>query len=197
MKVRDSGMPDREIWQTFFDPPAILKSLGLSEGCRNAADFGCGYGTFAIPAAKQIRGTLYAFDVEPVMIAASERYAAQERLHNIRLCLRDFVSEGTGLAAAAVDYVMLFNILHAEDPLRLLREARRILLPGGKIGVLHWNYDPQTPRGPPMSIRPKPEDCRRWVEEAGFAIEKPHVDFPPYHYGILAGKGFLPPSGDL
>jgi len=188
MKVRESGMPEPDLWHKFFDSVAILEAMGLTETMTNAVDFGCGYGTFAIPAAKQIRGTLYGFDLDPAMIAASERYAAQEHVRNVRLYLRDFVADGTGLDAATVDYAMLFNILHAEDPLRLLREAYRILGPGGKVGVIHWNYDPKTPRGPPMSMRPKPEDCRRWIEEAGFVIEKPLVDLPPYHFGILARK---------
>lgn len=188
MKVRESGMPEPDLWHTFFDPAAVLKAMGLTDRMENAADFGCGYGTFAIPAAKRIRGTLYGFDLDPAMIAASTRHADQEHVRNVRLSLRDFVADGTGLDAAAVEYAMLFNILHAEDPLRLLREAHRILAPGGKVGVIHWNYDPQTPRGPPMSMRPKPDDCRRWIEETGFAIEKPHIDLPPYHYGIVAGK---------
>jgi SAM-dependent methyltransferase len=160
MKVRESGMPEPDLWHTFFDPDAILKAMGLTDSVGNAADFGCGYGTFAIPAAKQVRGTLYGFDLDPAMIEASERYAEREHVRNVRLFLRDFVADGTGLDAATVDYAMLFNILHAEDPLRLLREAYRILGPGGKVGVIHWNYDPKTPRGPPMSMRPKPEDCR-------------------------------------
>jgi len=122
------------------------------------------------------------------MIAASERYAVQQNVRNVRLCLRDFAAKGTGLDAGSVDYAMLFNILHAEDPLRLLREANRILAPGGRVAVIHWNYDPKTPRGPPMAIRPRPADCRKWIKEAGFVIETEHIDLPPYHYGILARK---------
>ena len=190
MKVRESGMPGPDLWHTFFDPAAILDAMGLTEHVVDAVDFGCGYGTFAIPAAKRIRGTLHGFDIDPAMIEASERYAEQQNARNVRLSLRDFVAEGTGLDAASVDYVLLFNILHAEDPLRLLREAYRILSPGGKVAVIHWNYDPKTPRGPSMSVRPKPKDCRRWIEETGFMIEEGHIDLPPHHYGILARKGY-------
>ncbi len=43
---------------------------------------------------------------------------------------------------------MLFNILHAAESGALLAEARRVLKVGGKLGVMHWNYDPTTPRGP-------------------------------------------------
>lgn len=188
MKVRESGMPPAEKWHTFFDPDWILTVMGLTGDARDAVDFGCGYGTFAILAAKRIQGTLHGFDIDPAMIKASERRAEQENIRNVRLHLRDFAAVGTGLDAESVDYVMLFNILHAKDPLRLLRETNRILAPGGHVGVIHWNYDPKTPRGPPMAIRPRPADCRRWIKEAGFLIEKAHVDLPPYHYGILARK---------
>jgi hypothetical protein len=39
-----------------------------------------------------------------------------------------------------------------------------------------------------MAMRPRPADCRRWLEAAGFVIETAHIDLPPYHYGILARK---------
>lgn len=188
MKVRESGMPEAEIWRSFFKPGIILDALKLTSDIRDAADFGCGYGTFTIPASKRIQGALYSFDIDPLMIKTSKRLAKRENAHNVRLSLRDFVTNGTGLKAASVDYVMLFNILHAEDPISLLREAWRILAPGGRAGVIHWNYDPETPRGPPMAIRPRPADCRRWIKEAGFVIEKKHINLPPYHYGILARK---------
>jgi ubiquinone/menaquinone biosynthesis C-methylase UbiE len=38
----------------------------------NVADFGFGYGTFTIPAAKIISGKIYAFDIEPEMIEAEK-----------------------------------------------------------------------------------------------------------------------------
>ena len=90
----------------------------------------------------------------------------------------------------SVDYVMLFNILHHADPIALLVEAHRILRAGGKAGVIHWNYDPQTPRGPGMDIRPKPFDMRKWILQAGFQLsEDRFIDLPPYHYGFVARKG--------
>ena len=45
---------------------------------------------------------------------------------------------------------------------------------------IHWNYDPSTPRGPSMSIRPRPEDCRDWAEAAGFRLLAPGIiNLPP------------------
>ncbi|MDP3143663.1 MAG: class I SAM-dependent methyltransferase, partial [Candidatus Omnitrophota bacterium] len=84
----------------------------------------------------------------------------------------------------SVDYAMLFNILHLENPVGLLRETERILKKGGKVGITHWNYDPTTPRGPSMDIRPKPEQCIEWAGKAGFA-DPQQFDLKPYHYGIV------------
>ena len=41
---------------------------------------------------------------------------------------------------------MLFNILHAHERLAMLNEAWRVLAAGGKLAVIHWSYDPSTPR---------------------------------------------------
>ncbi|MFZ2655705.1 MAG: class I SAM-dependent methyltransferase [Victivallales bacterium] len=189
MKVRESDMPEEGLWKSFFSPDAILDEMGLSGNMRDAVDFGCGYGTFAIPAAKRIQGILHGFDMDPVMVEASQRFAEQRELGNVRLHLRDFMAKGTGLPGASVDYAMLFNILHAENPVGLLSEAFRILNDGGIAGIMHWNYDPETPRGPPMDIRPRPEQCVQWAESAGFIIARKDISLPPYHYGIVAKKG--------
>jgi len=187
MKVRESGMPDEGLWETFFTPEKILQVLGFTQSVRDAADFGCGYGTFTIPAAKIISGTLYAIDIEPDMIERVREKAEKLGIHNIRYILRDFIAEGSGLGDNSVDYVMLFNILHDERPNRILKEGFRILKPGGKVGIIHWNYDNTTPGGPPMEIRPRPEQVRQWANDAGFRY-KNICDLKPYHYGFVFEK---------
>lgn len=184
MKGRESGMPQKEMWEQFFDPLKVLKTLGLNEKISDAVEFGCGYGTFTIPAARVVKGTVYAIDMEADMIRATAQEAEKAGLRNVKTILRDFMADGTGLKDESVDYVMLFNILHIEHPEILLNESHRILKPGGKLGIIHWNYDPATPRGPSMDIRPKPRQCVVWAEEAGFINPQRH-DLPPYHYGIV------------
>ena len=185
MKIRESGMPDEEMWDRFFCASDILSSLGLSADCGDLVEFGCGYGTFTVPAARVIRGTVHAIDIEPEMIAFTRSKAEAAGIGNVRTSLRDLAQDGTGLPNASVDYAMLFNILHAEFPVGLLREAHRVVSPGGQAGIIHWNYDAGTPRGPLMEIRPRPEQCRAWAEEAGFEVVSDGViDLPPYHYGI-------------
>ena len=109
-------------------------------------------------------------------------------MRNVQLLLRDFVAAGTGLAGASVGYAMLFNILHAEQPHILLREAFRVLSPAGTVAVIHWIHDPATPRGPDLAIRPRPEQCQAWLQDAGFNLVKSLVSLPPYHFGIVGRK---------
>jgi SAM-dependent methyltransferase len=185
MKTRESGMPEEAIWRGFFDPPTILAKLGLTSDCRNVVDFGCGYGTFTVPAARIVQGTVFAFDIEAEMVEATRCKAEIAHAKNVEVMPRDFAAAGTGLPEASVDYVMLFNILHADERLTLLREAWRVLRADGKLGIIHWNYDSSTPRGPSMEIRPRPEQCRSWAEQVGFELLPPGlVDLPPYHYGF-------------
>ena len=187
MKVRESGMPEENMWEDFFSPDDILKTMGITHKIGNVAEFGWGYGTFTIPTAEIVRGKVYAMDIEPEMIEATKRKAEDNKLSNVETMLRDFVSDGSGLEDESVDYVMLFNILHAEEPHKLIREAYRILRPNGKLGVIHWNYDSTTPRGPPMGIRPKPEQVIGWAIDADF--NNPiRYDLKPYHYGVVLTK---------
>lgn len=181
-------MPEEERWETFFDPDIILTELGLDETSQVVVDMGCGYGTFAIPAARRISGVVHAIDIEPDMVQVCKAKAAEARITNIDCLERDFVTYGTSLPDNSADYVMLFNILHAENPVHLLKEAYSILKAGGKVGVIHWNYDPTTPRGPSMEIRPRPEQCQAWIQLAGFQLIRPLINLPPYHYGMVGQK---------
>lgn len=187
MKGRESGMPDKQMWEGFFNPPDVLSTMGISDKVKDVAEFGCGYGTFTIPAAQVISGWIYAYDIEEDMVRITKLEAENARLKNVKAILRDIIAGGTGLEGNSVDYVMLFNILHLENPAILLSEAKRILRKTGKLGIIHWNYDPTTPRGPSMEIRPRPEDCIKWAKEAGFENPRQY-DLKPYHYGIVLRK---------
>jgi SAM-dependent methyltransferase len=191
MKGRESGMPDEDYWDSFFQPEGILDRLLVSQGgCYNLVEFGCGYGTFSLPAAKRTRGTFTALDIEPVMVELVAERAKADGLLNVRTELRDFVEHGAGVPDCSQGHAMVFNLLHIEDPLTLLREAYRTLRPGAILSVIHWRSDIETPRGPPLAIRPKPEQCASWLSEAGFDSVV-HVDLgpsAPFHFGLLAQR---------
>jgi SAM-dependent methyltransferase len=186
---RESGMPVEEDWDAFFDADtAIERIFGSKAIDGDVVDFGCGYGTFTIPAAVRTRGTLTALDIDPLMVELVEEKAARLGVKNINGVVRDFLSEGTGLADASQMHAMVFNLLHIEDPLALLAEVRRIVRRNGSASVVHWRSDIPTPRGPPLEIRPSPEQCRDWLQEAGFSTVTTIdvADACPYHFALLA-----------
>jgi len=185
-KGRESGMPPLELWETFFDPAAILETLGCRELRSDCIKFGCGYGTFTIAAAPQVSGTIYALDIDAAMVEATAARVRQAALKNVVVEQRDLTVDGCGRPGGTASFVMLFNLLHIENPVNLLRQAHRVLRPGGLAGVTHWKVDANTPRGPTLEIRPRPEQCRAWGEEAGLRCVR-YQDLPasPWHWGMV------------
>jgi SAM-dependent methyltransferase len=182
-------MPAVEQWESYFDVVGILESLGCRDSSGDAIEFGCGYGTFTIPLARRTLGTIFALDIDPVMVTATAARSLQSGLKNIIIEQRDFVAQGCGRESGSVCLVLLFNILHIEDPVSLLKEAHRALRPGGTVAVIHWNHDIGTPRGPPLEIRPRPEQCRAWGEQAGLRwVRDQALPGSPWHWGMLLKK---------
>lgn len=186
MKGRESGMPVEEYWESFFDASCIVRKLDCAASVLGLVEFGCGYGQFTLPGARIAKGPIFALDIEPDMVTTVGRKAREEGLGNVSVELRDFVEHGTGRPDASVDYAMLFNILHIEGPVGLLKEARRILVPGGKVGIIHWRSDIETPRGPSLEIRPKPQECCAWGDAAGLTLVRSEpLSCCSYHFGLV------------
>jgi SAM-dependent methyltransferase len=184
-KGRESGMPAEAYWQTFFNPMCILDKLDCA-GPYDVVEFGCGYGLFTVPAAKLVSGVVYALDIDPQMVAATTARAAETGCANVIAQERDFLADGSGRQDGSAGYAMLFNILHVEKPIALLQEAYRALAPGGNVGIIHWKKDAATPRGPSLSIRPSPTQCRSWAEQAGFQfVRYEDLHCCSWHWGMV------------
>ena len=99
-------MPEEAYWQTFYDADCIVEKLGCAkEKKERIAEFGSGYGTFTFPAAKRTSGAVYAFDIEPELVALVQRKAQEDGLPNVRAEVRDFVAQGTGLPGGVVSVI--------------------------------------------------------------------------------------------
>ena len=123
MKVRDSGMAEEAAWECLFDVPLILDRLRIDGDLGDVTELGCGYGTFTIPIARRIAGRVLTFDIDRAMVDRTRRRADENGLTNVRCEVRDILKEGYGLVDGSVDACLLFNILHLENPVDLLRES--------------------------------------------------------------------------
>jgi 2-polyprenyl-3-methyl-5-hydroxy-6-metoxy-1,4-benzoquinol methylase len=83
MKARETGMPDEQTWDQFFDPNSILNGLGICNLTGTIVVIGCGYGTFTIPAAQTTQGKVYALDIENKMVMTTQEKARRAGLRNI------------------------------------------------------------------------------------------------------------------
>lgn len=191
MKLRESGMPEETYWESLFNIELILDRLQINASLRDVAELGCGYGTFTVPVAKRISGTLETIDIDPDMVNRTRERAKEAGLQSVRCRVQDVLKEGFPSQDASQDACLLFNILHGEEPVKILREAARIVRPGGWVLVVHWRWDIETPRGPSPEIRPEPDQIVEWARQTEeLHSEGPVIDLPPWHYGLrIAVKG--------
>ena len=185
MKLRESGMPAEDYWETLLNPEAILARFELGATTGDVVELGCGYGTFTLPLARRIAGSVHAFDIDGAMLERTTTRAAQAGVKNITATLRDVLARGYGLPGETCDAGLLFNILHCESPFELLRETARVVRPGGTLAVIHWRTDIATPRGPSADIRPPPDKIAEWAKAVEvLRLTEGPFELPPYHYGM-------------
>lgn len=188
MKVNDSGMPEETYWESLFDIAAVLDAFELDHRVGDVAELGCGYGTFTLPVARRVSGTVRTFDIEPEMAARTAERAKQRGVSNVAVAVRDVLAEGFGLPDDSCDACLLFNILHCDHRARLLAEAARVVGPHGGVHVIHWRSDIETPRGPALSIRPTPATIVASAAEAGLSAG-PVQWLGRWHYGVTLRRG--------
>jgi len=191
MTIRESGMPNVDHWESLFVPAALLDALDFGQSLGDIADFGCGYGTFTLALAERAAGAVYAIDSDSAMLQLTVDRSRAAGRSNVVPIESDLLAHGSSLAAASVDGVIIAHLLHGEDAenVALLAEACRVLRPHGSLGVIHWRRDVETPRGPPLAIRPDLDQIAAWVEEAGFPADG--IDrriLGVYHWGILGRR---------
>ena len=190
MKFRDSGMPPEELWTTFFNPEDIISKMEIDQGIGTLLDVGCGYGTFLFPLSKILNSKIIGIDIDDEMINICRDKIKNDNTLNIEFINGDISTDNTIKALdkykGKIDYVTLFNILHCEEPTKLLKDVYNILNKSGRIGIIHWKYE-KTPRGPSMDIRPTPEKIINWASDTGFTLIN-QCELQPYHYGLVFVK---------
>ena len=116
----------------------VMDILGISSG-KTVADIGAGSGWFSVRAAKRVgdAGTVYAVDINPDAIRYIESRIRKENLHNVKPVLG---KPDDPLLPAKVNAVLLLKTYHeVSQPIMLLRNLRRSLEMGARIGVIDRN----------------------------------------------------------
>lgn len=116
----------------------VMDILAIAPG-KTVADIGAGSGWFTVRAARRIgeSGTVYAVDINPEAIRYIESRIRKENLHNVKPVVG---KPDDPLLPAKVDAVLLLKTYHeVAQPITLLRNLRRSLASGARIGVIDRN----------------------------------------------------------
>jgi len=150
-------------------------------------DMGCGDGYFTFPAARIVgpRGRVNAVDIDPDAIGRLRGQAMRENLTNVVAAAKP--AEETVICEGCADMVFFgINLHDFADPVQVIRNAKTMLRPEGRLIDLDWKDEPME-IGPPPEKRFSPEKARNMIGKEGFRIISLE-DCGPYHYLIIAEK---------
>jgi ArsR family transcriptional regulator len=145
----------------------LLAALALLDESWVVGDLGCGTGTLSAALAPHV-AHVHAIDASPAMLAS-----AHARLHRVtNVTVHEGALETLPLSDASLDVaVMLLVLHHIAEPVRALREAARVLRPGGRLLIAdmraHMRAEYQQQMGHVWLGFDKPT-LERWLTEAGF-----------------------------
>lgn len=178
--------PERLKW---LPPSEVLSRLHLGKGAR-VADVGAGTGYFSIPIAKAAGddGNVFAVDVQQEMLDKLRLKLEQpDSPRNISLHLGP--ASELPLSDDSVDLAFYANIWHElDDPDSALREAIRVTNAKGRIALLDWRSDKQSPPGPPGEHRIPAETIMAFLQTHGCHRVSCYT-VGQYHYIVTAELG--------
>jgi ubiquinone/menaquinone biosynthesis C-methylase UbiE len=128
--------------ERFRKPEEFLKRIGILEG-QLVLDYGCGAGSYSIPAAKIVGsfGKIYALDIHPLAIKQVQKRAQKEGITNLAV-----IHSGlkTGLEDSHLDVILLLDVFSwVKEKEELLREFHRVLKPNGKLIIMVDHISPE------------------------------------------------------
>ena len=172
---------DRRTWQ---NPEEILAKAGIQTG-DVFIDLGCGFGFFALPAAKIVgqQGLVCGIDIDGEAVGKLRERAIGAGLRNVQVKIAQ--AEEVKLCNRCADIAFIGIALHDfKDPLKVLKNAKTALKPSGRLVNVDWKKE-SMPIGPPLEIRFNEQEASSLIIRAGFTIESV-ADAGEYHYLIMA-----------
>jgi ubiquinone/menaquinone biosynthesis C-methylase UbiE len=156
-------------------PPArLLEAAGIGPGNYGRTlvivDIGTGAGIFARALAGLLpHALIHACDVSSAMLdhlRASLTNLGPELRARVLPTLSG--ENSLPLADASADLVLLVRVFHElDEPAAVLREAARVLKPGGMLVAADWRREPMA-KGPPVEERVSAEQAISALRKAGF-----------------------------
>ncbi len=125
-------------WRSIYSERNILrkwKQVNLVQGGQTFLDYGCGTGSFTIPAARIVgaRGKVYALDCFPRQLEIVEKKSRREGLANIETILSD---RKTGLPDERIDVIWIGDVLdEVKERRAVLEELHRVLRREGVLAI--------------------------------------------------------------
>ncbi len=157
--------PARLLW---LPPDEVIAMLRVQPGDL-VADIGAGTGYFTLPLAHALgsKGKVWAVDAQTEMLSLLKEKLDLAGVSNVEPVCAE--GDRTEIPDAACTLVFLANVWHEfEDRDAVLREAQRILSPGGRVAILDWRTDVEPVHGPPLAHRIAAADAVRDMRLAGF-----------------------------
>ncbi|MFC1939696.1 class I SAM-dependent methyltransferase [Chloroflexota bacterium] len=126
------------LWRAIYSTRSILRKWEQADLVHEGQaflDYGCGTGSFTIPAARIVgkNGKVYALDCFPRQLEMVQEKSRKERLTTIETILSD---SKTGLPGECIDIVWMCDVLHEIKERRaVLKELHRVLKPEGILAI--------------------------------------------------------------
>jgi len=172
-----------------FDLKKIVEQFELEPGMR-VADLGSGSGYFTVEMARSIEegGVVTAVDILDTALETVRDRTLEAGLKNVQLVRANLeVIGSTFLADDSQDFVLLANVLFQNDQkLEVIREAKRILRPAGKLVIIDWEKG-LGGLGPPDEFRTPKESILSLGSQEGLNYEK-DITVDAYHFGMMFRK---------
>jgi len=132
-----------------FFRQVLADYLGAMEidGARRVLDLGCGTGIVARTVARRRLGTggrfagnITGIDLSPYLAQAAARFAAEEGVSD-RVTFRAGDCRSLNIPAGEFDAVIAHTLVsHVDDPLAVLKEAARVVRPGGMVTIFDGDF---------------------------------------------------------